>query len=152
MFSCTASKLFLKLLVTITVAPIITGTLVHFRFHIRCISIHKFLYFNFFSASFCTTFLSAGIATSISVHVFSFLLLIIISIIIIIIIWVLFQVVPLMCWQFAIANSQVLWKCTYIQRGSVWKLATALRWTSWKDGNNQLRYGVWVTDGEHWRG
>ena len=35
--------------------------------------------FNFFSASFCTTFLSAGIATSISVHVFSFLFLIIIS-------------------------------------------------------------------------
>jgi hypothetical protein len=37
------------------------------------------LYFNFFSASFWTTFLSAGIATSISVHVFSFLFLIIIS-------------------------------------------------------------------------
>ena len=53
--------------------PIITGIIVHFRFHIRCISIHKLLYFNFFSASFCTTFLSAGIATSISVHVFSFL-------------------------------------------------------------------------------
>jgi hypothetical protein len=33
------------------------------------------LYFNFLSASFCTTFLSAGIATSISVHVFSFVLL-----------------------------------------------------------------------------
>ena len=47
--------------------------------YIRCISIHKFLYFNFFSASFCTTFLSAGIATSISVHVFSFVFLIIIS-------------------------------------------------------------------------
>jgi hypothetical protein len=30
------------------------------------------LYFNFFSASFCTTFLSAGIATTISVHTFSF--------------------------------------------------------------------------------
>jgi hypothetical protein len=30
------------------------------------------LYFNLFSASFRTTFLSAGIATSISVHVFSF--------------------------------------------------------------------------------
>jgi hypothetical protein len=28
------------------------------------------LYFNFFSTSFCTTFLSAGIVTSISVHVF----------------------------------------------------------------------------------
>ena len=66
------SKFFLKLLFTIPVAPIITGTIVHFRFHIRYISIHKLLYFNFFSASFCTTFLSAGIATSISVHVLSF--------------------------------------------------------------------------------
>ena len=73
------SKFFFKLLGTIPVAPIITGTIVHFRFHIRCISVHKLLYFNFFSASFSTTFLSAGIATSISVHVFSFLFLIIIS-------------------------------------------------------------------------
>ena len=46
------SKFFFKLLVTIQVAPIITGTIVHFRFHISCISIHKLLYFNFFSASF----------------------------------------------------------------------------------------------------
>jgi len=66
------SKFFFKLLVTIPVAPIITGTIVHFMFHIRCISIHKLLYFNFLSASFCTTFLSAGNATSISVQVFSF--------------------------------------------------------------------------------
>ena len=64
-FPGTASKFFLNLLVTIPVAPFITGTIVHFRFHIRCISIHKLLYFNSFSASFCTTFLSAGIATSI---------------------------------------------------------------------------------------
>ena len=78
-FPGTVSKFFLKLLVTIPVAPIITGTIVHFRFHIRCISIYKLLYFNFFSASFCTTFLSVGIATSVSVHVFSFLFLIIIS-------------------------------------------------------------------------
>ena len=69
----------LRLLVTIPVALVITGIIVHFRFHIRCISIHKLLYFNLFSASFCTTFLSAGIATSISVHYFSFLFLIIIS-------------------------------------------------------------------------
>jgi len=69
-FPGTASKFFLKLLVTIPVAPIITGTIVHFRFHIRCISTPKLLYFNFFSASFCTTFLSAGIATSITVHVY----------------------------------------------------------------------------------
>jgi hypothetical protein len=60
------------------VAPIITGIIVHFRFHIHCISIHKLLYFNLFSASFCTTFLSAGIATSISMHVFSFFLFLII--------------------------------------------------------------------------
>ena len=74
----TVSKFFLKLLVTIPVAPIITGIIVHFKFHIRCISIHKLLYFNFFSASFCTTFLPAGIATSISVLAFCFLFLIII--------------------------------------------------------------------------
>jgi hypothetical protein len=75
-----ASRFFLKLFVTIPLAPIITGIIVHFKFHIRCtrctrcthcISIPKFLYFNFFSASFCTKFLSAGIATSISVLVFS---------------------------------------------------------------------------------
>ena len=62
-FPGTGSKFFLKLLVTIPLAPIITGTIVHFRFHIRCLSIHKLLNFNFFSASFCTTFLSADIGT-----------------------------------------------------------------------------------------
>ena len=76
-FPGTASEFFLKLLVTILVAPIITGTIVHFRFHIRCISIHKLLYFNFFSASFCTTFLSAGIATSIIIII---IIIIIISV------------------------------------------------------------------------
>ena len=78
-FPGTVSKFFLKLLVTIPVAPIITGIIIHFRFPIRCTAIQKLLYFNFFSASFCTAFLSAGIATSISVHLFSFLFLIIIS-------------------------------------------------------------------------
>jgi len=78
-FPGTASKFFLKLLITIPVAPIITGIIVHFKFHICCICVHKLLYFNFFSSSFCTTFLSASIATSISVHVFSFLFLIIVS-------------------------------------------------------------------------
>jgi len=34
-----SSKFFLKLLVTIPVTPIITGKILHFRFHIRCISI-----------------------------------------------------------------------------------------------------------------
>ena len=78
-FPGTVSKFFLKFLVTIPVTPIITGTIVHFRYHIRCISLHKLLYFKFFSAPFCTTFLSAGIATSISAHILTFLFLIIIS-------------------------------------------------------------------------
>ena len=78
-FPGTASKFFFKLFVIIPVAPIITGAIVHFKFHIRCISINKLLYFNFFSAYFCTTFLSAGIVTSISVNTLSFLILIIIS-------------------------------------------------------------------------
>ena len=50
------SKFFFKLLVTIPVAPIITVTIEHFRFHIPCISIHKLLYFNFFTASFTQHF------------------------------------------------------------------------------------------------
>jgi hypothetical protein len=41
-FPGTASKCFLKLLVTIPVAPIIIGITVHFRFHIRCISIQGY--------------------------------------------------------------------------------------------------------------
>jgi len=69
-FPGTVSKFFLKLLVTIPVAPIITGTIVHFRFHIRFISLHKLLYFNLFSASFCTTFPSAGIIIIIIIRLF----------------------------------------------------------------------------------
>jgi hypothetical protein len=61
------------------VAPITTGTTIHCMFDIRCISVHKLLYFSFFSAFFCVTFLSAGIATSNSMHIFSYLFLIIIS-------------------------------------------------------------------------
>ena len=56
--------------VTISVTPITTGIVIHFVFHIRCISIHKPLYFSLFSASFCTKFLSAGIATTISMYVY----------------------------------------------------------------------------------
>ena len=66
-----ASKFFLKPFLTIPVAPVITGIITHFKFHIPCISLHKLLYFSFSSPSFCTTFLSAGVATSISMHVFS---------------------------------------------------------------------------------
>jgi len=74
-----ASKFFLKTFATIPVAQIITGIILHFTIHIHCNSIHKLLHFIFFSGSFCTIFLSAGIATSISMHISSFLFLIIIS-------------------------------------------------------------------------
>jgi hypothetical protein len=50
----------------------ITGMTKYFIFHIRWIPILKFLYFNFFSDSFCITFLSDGIATSISKQIFIF--------------------------------------------------------------------------------
>jgi hypothetical protein len=43
------------------VAPIITGTIVHFRFHNCCISIHKLSYFNYFSASFCIIIIIIGL-------------------------------------------------------------------------------------------
>ena len=68
-FPGTASTFFLEHFVAIPVAPIITGTILHFWFHIRCISIYKLLYFSFFFTFLCT-FLSAGIATSISMHIF----------------------------------------------------------------------------------
>ena len=63
-FPGTVSKFFLKLLVTFPVAQIITGIIVHFRFHIRCISVYKHLCSNVFSASFCTTFLLLLLSSS----------------------------------------------------------------------------------------
>jgi len=71
-FPGTNSKVFFKLLLTIPVVQITTGTFLHFRIHIRCISIQKSLYFNLFSSSFCTKFLSLGIDTSKRVNVFIF--------------------------------------------------------------------------------
>ena len=65
-----SSKFFLKLLVTIPVAPVVSGIIVHFRFHICFISIHRLLYFNFFSASSVCTFLSA-VLPHLSVRMFS---------------------------------------------------------------------------------
>ena len=55
-FPGTVSKFFFKLLVIIPVAPIITGTIVHFRFHIRCISINKLLdyYYYYYEADIDT--------------------------------------------------------------------------------------------------
>ena len=67
-FRGTASRFFLKLLVTIPVATTITGIIVHFRFLIRCISIHYYYYYYYWylrsqfilfiigSTNFCTSF------------------------------------------------------------------------------------------------
>ena len=44
-FPGTASKFFLKLLVTIPVAPIIIGIIVHFRFHIRYYYYYYYYYY-----------------------------------------------------------------------------------------------------------
>ena len=69
-FPGTASNFFLKLLVTIPVAPIIIGIIVHFRFHIRCISIYKLLYLNFFSLPFAQHFCQS-VLPHLSVYMFS---------------------------------------------------------------------------------
>ena len=53
----------------VPVAPVITGIIFVFTFHIRCISIVKSLYFTTFSASFLIAFLSPHIVTSINRHV-----------------------------------------------------------------------------------
>jgi hypothetical protein len=53
MISWYCLQVFCSPLVTVPVAPMIIGMTKHFMFHIRCISILKFLYFNFFSDSLC---------------------------------------------------------------------------------------------------
>ena len=47
-FPDTVSKFFLKLLVTIPVAPIVTGTMVYFRFHIRYYSYYYCYYYYYY--------------------------------------------------------------------------------------------------------
>jgi len=70
------SKFFFKLYIAIPVSAIMTDIIVYNMFHIRCIPIHKLLYFSFLSASLCIIFLSAGIDTFINVDVSSFSFLI----------------------------------------------------------------------------
>jgi hypothetical protein len=72
-------KIFFKPFVTIPVAPLTTDMIIHFMFHIRCISVYKLLRCSLFYAFFCMTFLSAGIVMSVSKRIFSFLCLIIIT-------------------------------------------------------------------------
>jgi len=71
-------KFFYKPFALIPVSPITTGIIIHFFFHILYISIHKLLHFSFFPASFCTTFLSVGIATSISMYIIIIIIIVIV--------------------------------------------------------------------------
>jgi hypothetical protein len=66
MFCCYGFQNFHKTFVNIPVATGITGIILHFMFHIRCIYIHKLLYF----VPFCFLLQSAG---------FSFMFLITVS-------------------------------------------------------------------------
>jgi len=59
----------LHLFETVPVAPVITGITFVFTFHNAWISIVSYSYFKMFSACFLITFLSAGIAISIDIHV-----------------------------------------------------------------------------------
>jgi len=108
-FGGMASKFFHKPFLTLPMAAAITGIMMHLKFYIHCISIHKLLYFSFFSPSFCSTFLSTGIATSIIMRVFSFLFFIII--------YVLFAVTSLSVCT-AQYHSTVISSCSYADVGA----------------------------------
>ena len=102
-FPSMSCKFFFKPSVTIPVAPIITGMIIHFMFHIHWISIHKLFHY-FLFAPFCMTFLSTGIGTSISTHVSSLLFVIICHnfsiIVIIIVIVVIVITTTCILWQY----------------------------------------------------
>jgi hypothetical protein len=66
-----ASRFYCKPSVTIPVAPVVTGVIVHFRFHIRCVSIHKLLYFSFFSTSCFAQNVYRRVLSNLSVCMFS---------------------------------------------------------------------------------
>ena len=52
----------------VPVAPIISAINFAFTFHMRCVSVRRYLYFRIFLAPFLITFLSPEIATSINLH------------------------------------------------------------------------------------
>ena len=75
-FPSMASKFFFKPFFTIPVVPIITGMIIRFMYHIRCISLHKLLYFSFSSALHSRPLILPNLS---SMRAFSVFILIIIS-------------------------------------------------------------------------
>jgi hypothetical protein len=65
---------YFKPLLTIPVAPVITGMTKHFILYIRWNFVLRFLYFNLFSVSFCIAFLSDSIVTAVSKQIMSLFL------------------------------------------------------------------------------
>ena len=63
---------------TIPLAPAVIGIKKHFMFHIRLNSVVWYLQLNFFSASFCVTYPSDGVAASIRLQVIIIIIIIII--------------------------------------------------------------------------
>jgi len=84
-FPGTASKLFLKLLVTIPLAPVIIGIIVQSRFHIRCISVKNSCILTYFPLTFAQHF-CLRVLPHLSVYMFYLIYLFIYLFIIIIII------------------------------------------------------------------
>jgi len=75
-----AFNTFLRPFVAIPVAPVSTGVIIQFLFHIRCISIHKLWYFSFFPLPFARNFFPQVLPhTSEWVFFFSSLVIIVIS-------------------------------------------------------------------------
>jgi hypothetical protein len=60
-------RYFVRPLVTVFVAPMTIGIREHFMFHIRWISMHRFLNFNLFSASLYVTLLDYCLITIINI-------------------------------------------------------------------------------------
>ena len=52
MFSCSGLHIFFNSFLTTPVTAAVTGIIIHLILHVRCISIHKLLYFSSFSVSF----------------------------------------------------------------------------------------------------
>jgi len=70
-FPGVASKFFFKPFVNIPVASVIFGLIIHSIFHIRCVCIHKLLYFSFFFLlPFAWNFSPQALPLSIRMHVY----------------------------------------------------------------------------------
>ena len=69
------SSYYFRPLVTMPIAPTITGIIKHSLFHVRWIYVLRFLHLNSFPVSFCIAFLSDHVVRAISMEVLSLFVL-----------------------------------------------------------------------------